>query len=384
MDPKLDQRFPSVAAMERAVRGRIPHFAADYMMGGVLEEVGLERNRSALRDVTFAPLHVLDSIHPSFGVSILGRDYAAPFGVAPMGLGGIIWPLAAEHMARAAAAHEVPFVASSYATTSLERIAEIAGEHAWLQLYTPNDPEVLESFLARIETAGYEVLMVTVDVPASTRRERDIASGLSVPPRFNLHTLLQILARPRWALETLATGIPRFENMTRYLPTGASLDEQAHFLTNLTYGHISPDLLGRIRDRWKRRLLVKGIMRPEDARICRDLGMDGVVVSNHGGRQLDAALAPVEVLAEIRAEIGSEMLMVADSGIRSGLDVARMLACGADFVLLGRAFAFAVAAIGPRGPDHAMHVLKAELTHTLAQIGCERLDLLPEFLTRAR
>ena len=370
--------------MERAVRGRIPHFAADYMMGGVLEEVGLERNRSALRDVTFAPLHVLDSIHPSFGVSILGRDYAAPFGVAPMGLGGIIWPLAAEHMARAAAAHEVPFVVSTYGTTSLERIAEIAGEHAWLQLYTPNDPEVLESFLARIEAAGYEVLMVTVDVPASTRRERDIASGLSVPPRFNLHTLLQILARPRWALEMLATGIPRFENMTRYLPTGASLDEQAYFLTNLTYGHISPDLLGRIRDRWKRRLLVKGIMRPEDARICRDLGMDGVVVSNHGGRQLDAALAPVEVLAKIRAEIGSEMLMVGDGGIRSGLDVARMLACGADFVLLARAFAFAVAAIGPRGPDHAMHVLKAELTHTLAQIGCERLDLLPEFLTRAR
>ena len=367
--------------MERAVRRRIPHFAADYMMGGVGEEVGLARNRSALKAISFEPRYVIDSIDPVLGVNILGRDYDAPFGIAPMGLGGIIWPLAAEHMARAAAARNVPFIVSTYGTSSLERIAEIAGENAWLQLYTPNDPDVLESLLGRTEAAGYSVLVVTVDVPFRTRRERDIASGLSVPPRFNLHTLLQILARPRWALEMLATGTPRFENMTRYVPPGATLDEQAYFLSDLTQGYISPDVLARIRDRWKRHLLVKGIMRPEDARICRALGMDGVIVSNHGARQLDAARAPVEVLGEIRAEIGPEMLMVADGGIRSGLDVARMLASGADFALLARAFAFAVAAIGARGPDHAMQILEAELAHTLGQIGCQHLGALPEFLT---
>lgn len=381
MDLRLEQRFPSIASMERVVRRRIPRFAADYMLGGVGQEVGLARNRSALNAITFEPRYIIDAIEPAVGVKVLGREYAAPFGVAPIGLSGIVWPLAAEHMARAAAAHRVPFILSTYATSSLERIAEIAGEYAWLQLYVPNDAQILESMLSRAESAGYPVLIVTVDVPTHTRRERDIASGLSVPPRFNLNTLLQIVARPRWALEMLATGVPRFRNMTQYLPPGASLDVQSKFLSELTHGQIGPELLARIRDRWKGRLLVKGILRAEDARKCRELGMDGVIVSNHGARQLDAARSSVELVGEIRAAIGPEMLMVADGGIRSGLDIARLMASGADFVLLARAFACAAAAVGARGPDHAMNILEAELLQILGQLGCESLDRLPEFLS---
>ena len=380
MDLKLEQRYPSIASMERVVRRRIPRFAADYMLGGVGQEAGLARNRSVLNTITFEPRYIIDPIEPVVRVKVLGREYAAPFGVAPIGLSGIVWPLAAEHMARAAAAHRVPFILSTYATSSLERIAEIAGDYAWLQLYVPNDAQILESMLSRAESAGYPVLIVTVDVPTPTRRERDIASGLSVPPRLNLNTLLQIVARPRWALEMLATGVPRFRNMTQYLPPGA-LDVQSKFLSELTHGQIGPDLLARIRDRWKGHLMVKGILRAEDARQCRELGMDGVIVSNHGGRQLDAARTSVELLGEIRAAIGPEMLMVADGGIRSGLDIARMMASGADFVLLARAFACAAAAVGARGPDHAMNILEAELIQTLGQLGCESLDRLPEFLT---
>ena len=379
----LDHVHPSIADLEAAVRGRIPRFACDYMMRGTGRDECLERNREALRRVDLVPEYLIETVTPVIETRLFGRTWRAPFGVAPVGLGGLIWPRAAEHAAAAATRAGIPFVISTFATTSLERIAEIADGNAWFQLYTPNVPEIRRSLLGRAKSAGYEVLLVTVDVPAHTRQIPDMKNGLSVPPRFNLRTVLRILERPAWALATWRAGAPTFENLTPYVPEGANLDEAAAFLSRISQGHVSVGTLRRIRDEWPGKMVVKGILAPEDARRCAALGADGVVVSNHGGRQLDAAVSAAEALPAIRAALGPDATIIADGGVRSGLDLARMRALGADFVLCARAVYFGVAAHGARGADHAVHVLRAELEGAMRQIGVATLAELPGRLRRA-
>ena len=375
----LDQKYPSVIDMQAAAIRRVPHFAHEYLTGGIGEETSVARNRAALNAVKLRPRYLTDVNKPDLGCHLLGRDYALPFGVAPIGLGGLMWPRAAEHLAASAKRAEIPFCLSTFATTSLEKAAEIAGEHAWFQLYVPNDEAMRNDIIDRAKRAGYQILVVTVDIPTHTRRRREIKSGLSVPPRFDLATLTQIMVRPAWAMESLRCGIPRFETLVPYIPAGGSLEQLSIFLSSIIEGHVTVERLKAIRDRWPGKLIVKGLLDPADVADCRSIGIDGIVVSNHGGRQLDAAPSPVEVLAEVRAAAGEEIAIIADSGVRSGLDVARMLALGADFVLLGRAFMFAVCAIGAAGGDHVIEVLRKELRSTLAQIGCPRLAELPKF-----
>ncbi|MCP5152600.1 MAG: alpha-hydroxy-acid oxidizing protein [Ectothiorhodospiraceae bacterium] len=379
----LDRRFPGVDSMQAAARRRIPRFAYDYVAGAIGRDVGLARNRDALDAIAFMPKLLADGADdPDIRCRLLGREYSAPFGVAPVGLVGLVWPRAPEIMAAAARRHDIAFALSNFATADLESIREIGGDNAWFQLYPPNQDAIQASLLRRAHAAGYEVLLVTVDVPMSTRREHDIRNGLSVPPKVDLATLASIATRPRWALETLVHGAPRFRTWEPYLPSGASTATGARLLGRLMDGHITRDQLKRIRDGWPGRMLVKGILDPEEARDCIALGADGLVVSNHGARQLDAAPSSVECLPAIRAAVGPEVTLVADSGARSGLDIARMLAMGADHVLLGRAFCFSLGALGERGPAHLVTVLKAELRGALAQMGCPSIDRLPEFLLR--
>ena len=379
----LDRVHPSIADLEATVRGRIPKFAYDYMMRGTARNECRERNVEALRHVDLVPEYLIETVPPLIETRLFGRTWRAPFGVAPVGLGGLIWPRAAELAAAAATRAGIPFVISTYATTSLERIAEITEGNAWFQLYTPNVPEVRRSLIGRAKSAGYEVLLVTVDVPARTRQIPDMKNGLSVPPRFDLRTVLHIVKRPAWALAMLRAGVPTFENLTPYVPEGASLGDAAHFLSDMAQGHISVDTLRRIRDEWPGKMVVKGILAAADARRCVDVGADGVVVSNHGGRQLDAAVSAVEALSEVRAALGRDVALIADGGVRSGLDLARMHALGADFVLCARAVYFGIAAHGARGADHAIHVLREELEGAMRQTGVATLAELPGRLRRA-
>ncbi|HET7409391.1 MAG TPA: alpha-hydroxy acid oxidase [Paracoccaceae bacterium] len=373
-----DQRFASIAAMERAARRRIPGFAHDYMAGGIGREDGLARNLSALDGVRFMPRYLTEVAPPELTAEILGRKFAAPFGAGPVGLTGLMWPDAPKHIARAAAARNLPVGLSTYGTASIEEIGAIAGPLTWFQLYPMKDEAIEQDLLARFAAVGGEVLLVTVDIPGHTRRERDIANGLSVPPRRDWRTWMQCAMRPGWSLATLRAGIPQFRNLTRYVPEGADT------ITSLAYSNmaanVSPARLRRYRDLWKGKLVIKGVLDTRDAEVALDCGVDGIVVSNHGGRQLDAAPTAPEALPPIREAVGDRLAVLADGGARSGLDIARLLAKGADFVLLGRAMTCSVAAMGPSGPAHALHVLTEELHGTLCQIGCSDHRELAGFL----
>ena len=367
--------------MEAAARRRIPRFAFDYLAGGIGREDCLAENLAALKAVKLRPRYLSNEAdRPDCRQTLFGQTYDAPFGIAPVGLGGLIWPKAAEHLAVAAETHNVPFALSSFATSSVEDIAEAVGRCAWFQLYPTVDEEVDRDMLRRARAAGCEVLVVTVDVPTETRRDHDLRNGLSVPPRFDLETIAEMAMRPRWALAMARSGVPRFRNLAPYIPEDAGLAELGRFLTELVDGHVSAEKMKRLRDVWPGKLIVKGILDPEDARLCQSIGADAVVVSNHGGRQLDAAEPVTKVLGLIREAVGPDMPLLADGGVRTGLDIARLLACGADFVLGARAFMFALAACGAPGADHVMKVLKAEFRMTLAQIGCPRVADLPGFM----
>jgi isopentenyl diphosphate isomerase/L-lactate dehydrogenase-like FMN-dependent dehydrogenase len=294
-------------------------------------------------------------------------------------LSGLIWPAAAEHVARAAKAQGLSFALSGMATSSIEQIGAIGG-NIWFQQYSTTDQEINADILRRARAAGFDTLVVTVDIPSATRRERDIRNGLSVPPEFNLRTLMDILQRPAWALAMLRDGVPQFRTLQPYLSENLRLGELSELLAQMVEGHISREKLQWYRAQWPGKLIVKGILDASDALTCVDIGADAIVVSNHGGRQLDASQTAVDALPAIRAAVGTDFPLLADGGIRSGLDIARYLALGADYVLLGRAFMFALGAIGPRGPGHAIAVLQEELRTTMGQLGCPTIQQLPEFL----
>lgn len=382
----IEKRYPSVAEMEATARRRLPGFMLDYLVGGLGTGANVRRNREDLNDVLLMPHYLSAASNPDIRCRLLGREYDAPFGVAPLGLSGLVWPRSEYILAAAAKAHNVPYTLSTVATASLESIRPVAGANGWFQLYPPNDPAVQKSLLDRCHAAGYETILLTVDVPVATRREHDIRNGLAVPPRFDAKTLFQMVTHPGWALRMLRAGVPQFVNIKPYYAeaessnTGKSIKASVQFINKVMKGHITAERFRSIRDGWPGKLLVKGVLGVEDATAYLSLGADGLVVSNHGGRQLDAAPSSVAVLPGIRAAVGPNVPLLADSGARSGLDVARLLALGADFVLMGRPFLFAVAALDKQGGEHVMSVLKAELRAAMGQLGCATLTDLPKFL----
>ena len=339
-----------------------------------------ERNREALSRILFVPRYGSHQTPADLTTTILGQTFDYPVGIAPLGLDGLIWPHAAVAFAEVAALANVPIVLSTFSTTSLERVAAIAGGNAWFQLYPPSNESIEIELLDRIAVSGYQTLVVTVDTPTAHRRAHDIRNGLSVPPRLDTRAVLQILTRPRWALEQWRHRPLAFENLERYVPSGSDLASRGAFLVDIMEGRVDTAWVSRLRDRWRGRLVVKGVMHPADAERYLAVGVDGLVVSNHGGRQLDAAPATADVLPHIRQAVGSACPLIVDGGVRSGLDVARFLALGADLVLCGRAFAWGAAAAGSRGVHHVMGILSEELRIAMAQVGCGALSELHQFL----
>ncbi|HCK11532.1 MAG: alpha-hydroxy-acid oxidizing enzyme [Gemmatimonadetes bacterium] len=385
---RYERRYTCVADLETAALKRLPKFVHDYLAYGIGNGVGVRKNREELDEVELMPKYLSEIDQPNYGCNLLGREYDAPFGVAPIGLAGLVWPKAEAHLASTAANHNIPFTLSTVAMITLENARQLAAENTWFQLYTPQDPAIRKDLIKRCADAGYDTLIVTVDVPYGTRREHDIRNGLSVPPSFNLRTLWQMMIHPPWALRMLASGVPKFVNLAPYYDAEtlkkrrSEIHRSARFIKNRMGVHITRNVFGEIRSQWSGNLLVKGVLDPEEASVYANAGADGVIVSNHGGRQLDAAPTAVSVLTRVREAVGPDYPIIADGGVRSGLDIARMIALGANFVLMGRAFMFAVAALDKMGPDHLINTLKAELQSTMGQLGCPSLANLPDYLVR--
>jgi (S)-mandelate dehydrogenase len=364
----MAMQLACVSDLRLRAKRRLPHFVFDYLDGGAGSEAGVRRNEQAFNDLLLNMRALVNVETRDLSTRLFGRIWAAPFGVAPVGLGNLIWPGADEAVARAAVATNLPYTLSTAATTSLERIAEIAPQHAWFQLYIAKRDADVADLVNRAEQAGYEVLLVTVDVPVPARRLRDIRNHFTVPFRITPGVALALLTHPSWSLATLRAGVPRFANVERYADV---FDRRsiAAYLSAEIRGRFDWDDLKRLRDRWPRRFVVKGLMTAEDAVRARDLGCDGIVVSNHGGRQLDSAPATLDVLPDIRAAVGSDFVLVLDSGVRSGEHVVKALAAGADFVLIGRAVMYALAAYGTAAAEPLFALMIDEASRCLGQIG---------------
>ncbi|WCT74356.1 alpha-hydroxy acid oxidase [Sphingomonas naphthae] len=352
--------------LRAAARRRLPRFVFDFIDGGAGDEGGIRRNRAALDAATLLPRALTGIDAPDLGVTLFGETYAAPFAVAPMGLANLVGPGTDAALARAAAAAGIPYALSTAATTSMETLAPVAGRSLWLQLYIGRDPAITEHLIGRAEALGITTLIVTVDTPVPGRRPRDVANGFSFPPRPRPRLLLDMALRPRWALTMARGGVPGFRNLAPSAPAGGgSLIEMMRAQSSATTDW---DTIAALRRRWKGALVVKGLLDPDDVVRAAGLGVDGVVVSNHGGRQLASLPAAITMLPAIRAAVGPEFPLLADGGVTSGEDVARLLAAGATMALVGKAMLYA-AALGPGGPVKLVAGMRDDLLGATIQLG---------------
>ena len=380
MELTYNPLYPSVPMLREKARKRIPRFAFQYLDGGCNNEVNISRNTEDIRKVQLKPYYLRKYTGSSLQIDLFGKQYAAPFGISPVGLQGLMWPRAPEILARAAFAHNIPFVLSTVTTASIETIGEITEGHAWFQLYHPAEDALRDKLIQRAADAGYPVLVVLADVPTFGYRPKEIKNGLSIPPRMTLENIFQILTHPRWALSTLRAGQPRFESLTAYMPDNLNLRHLGQFMNQTFSGRLSEERIKPIRDMWKGKLVLKGVASEEDTQKAIDLGFDGIIVSNHGGRQLDAGQSSIAALKDIVPRFKDKIKIMMDGGMRSGPDVACCLASGAEYTFMGRAFMYGVSALGEEGGNHTIAILKRELQQVLEQLCCARPGDLPDHL----
>jgi L-lactate dehydrogenase (cytochrome) len=358
----------------------VPQFAFEYLEGGCFSNINLQRNTDEIRQVRLVPQYVREYGGSELSTEIFGIRYDAPFGVAPIGLQGMVWPQATEILARAAHRHNLPFILSTVATASIETVAELTQGKAWFQLYHPAETELRDKLLDRVRSANLPVLVILADTPTFAYRPKEIRNGLSIPPRMTLRNIWQMMLRPRWCLGQLTAGAPKFATMEPYLPKGMNMKHLGLFMNKTFSGRLNPDRIAALRDRWPGKLVVKGIVTPEDAETCLRLGADGLIVSNHGGRQLDAGQSTIEPLRLLAKEFGHRTTVMMDSGARSGPDVACSMASGAKFVFMGRSWMYGVGALGKEGGEHTMNMLKRQFKQVMEQLGCARVGDLPKHL----
>ncbi len=365
----LHSRYMTVADLRRAAESRVPRFAWAYLDTATGTEATARRNRAALDSVLFTPSILDGEVVPDFSASLFGETHPLPFGVAPVGQSGLLWPGAERMLARAATGAELPYTLSTVANATPEEVGPETGGKGWFQLYPPRDPEMRRDMLARAKASGFHVLVVTVDVPVASRRERQVKGGLVQPPRITPRIALQCAMRPAWSLARLRAGMPRMKTLDRYSQDMASRDPTAH-IGYLLRTAPDWDYLRWLRDAWDGPLVVKGVLKPEDAERLEHEGVDAVWVSNHGGRQFDGAPGAASCLPAVRA--ATRLPVIFDSGIEGGLDILRAIALGADFVMLGRAWHYAVCALGASGPAHLTEILRRDLVANLGQLGVPR------------
>ena len=380
MANSFDTAYPSVADLRSKAKGRVPAFAFEYLDGGCNEDVSIKRNTSEIRDVQLQPRYLNNYGQSSTKTNVLGMEFDAPFGIAPVGLQGLMWPNSPSILAQAAYKHNVPFILSTVTTIDIEKASELTEGNAWFQLYNPVADAVRNDIIDRAEAAGCPVLVLLCDVPTFGYRPRDFRNGLALPPKMSAKNIMQILGKPLWAFNTLKYGQPTFENLKPYTPEGLNLKQLGAFMDRTFSGKLNEEKIKPIRDRWKGKLVLKGVQSLQDTQDAIKMGFDGIIVSNHGGRQLDAAQSTINSLKEIAATYGDQIEVMMDSGLRSGPDIARAMACGAKFTFMGRSFMYGCGALGNKGGDHTIGMLKTQFKQVMDQLVCERVEDLPKHL----
>lgn len=380
MDQKLLSKYPSVDDLRNKAKKRMPSFAFDYLDGGCNSDVSLNRNTSDFQKVQLEPRYLRNQGEANIKTTLFGKEYDAPFGIAPVGLQGLMWPNSPEILAKAAHQHNIPFVLSTVTTMDIERAAELTDGNAWFQLYNPVEDHIRNGLIDRAQVAGAPVLVLLSDVPTFGYRPRDYKNHLALPPKMTLKNILQVLRKPSWAMQTLKHGIPSFNSLKEYTPEGLDLKQLGYFMDQTFSGKLNAEKIKPIRDRWRGKLVLKGVASERDVQDAIKMGFDGIIISNHGGRQLDASESTISVLQRIQEKYSDQIEIMIDSGMRSGVDVARAMASGAKFTFMGRPFMYGAAALGNKGGDHTIDILKTQFKQVMDQLCCTKVEDLAEHL----
>ena len=375
----------NIADLERLARARLPHGVYQFIAGGTEDDNTRDRNRTVFDQWRLAPKMFVDVSGRTLESTLFGHRYAMPLGIAPMGLTTICWQQADLALARAAASANLPFIVSGASTVPLEVLSANTPGPSWYQAYIPSDRARIEALAARLLAADYEVLVVTADAQIGANRENNVRTGFAMPFRLNRKMIAGGLTHPRWLLGTLLptllrSGIPHFENFEA--TRGSSIITQQADAWRANRDRLDWADMRWLRSIWPKRFVLKGILRADDARRAVDAGADGVIVSNHGGRQLDGALSSIEALPDIVDAVGDRLVVMVDSGIRRGTDVMKALALGAKHVFVGRPVLFGTAVGGEAGAKHALGILRSELDRDFGLTGCVSVADLDRSLVR--
>jgi len=362
----MTKKYYCVDDFRVGAQQRMPRVIFDYVDGAAGFETSSRLNRDMIDQIRLMPRVLVDIRERELAKTFLGRTWTLPFGIAPMGMCNLAWPNTDKAFAAAAVDHDIPVCLSTFGSSSIEDMGERASGNVWFQLYVGPSVDDAMDLVQRAKNTGYEYLVLTVDVPVVSARPREQRQGFEAPFRMRPRQFVDFATHPQWVFHTLVDGVPKPVNV---LPANTVVNKPT-FTRNEIRGHIDWQFLAKLRERWTGKLILKGVLSADDAVRIRDAGVDAVYVSNHGGRQLDAAPAAIDVLPEIRQAVGGDYPLIFDSGLRSGEGIVKALALGADFVMLGRPFLYASGADGQRGVFRLVDMLKNELLLALAQIGC--------------
>src|SRR4029077_13997313 len=366
--------------LRKLAKRRLPKIAYDFIEGGTDDEVGLVTNEQAFRKARIVPRYLVDVTSRDQSTTLFGRTYSSPIGIAPTGLAGLFRRGADLMLAEAARDANVPFIMSGSSTASIEALGKLAPDHGWYQLYSAKEQSISEDMIKRAGDAGLKTLVFTVDVPEGSNRERNTRNGWGRPLKLNWSTKFEALKHPAWMLEWFRHGTPYLDNWAKYAPA-KDANSIADFVASQNRAPMTWKHVERYRKLWKGNFVLKGIMHPDDAVRAHSLGVDGLMVSNHGGRQLDNAPSPLEVLPSIRDAVGDKMTLMLDGGVRRGLDAVIALCSGAKFVFVGRPTLYGVTAGGVPGAAKALQIFRREIDISMAQMGATKIaDLGPQFL----
>ncbi|WP_420862994.1 alpha-hydroxy acid oxidase [Algirhabdus cladophorae] len=367
----LHNSYPALSDLRARAKRRIPHFVWEYLDSATGHEATKARNRAMLDEILFTPSILHGEIEPDLSTELLGRTYQMPVGVAPVGMSGLIWPGAEQMLARTMAREKLPYGLSTVASQLPEDVGPHAGDQGWFQIYPPRDPVIRDDILRRAKDSGFHTLIMTLDVPAPSRRERQTRGGLQQPPKITPRLALQVATCPEWLMGIQKTGMPRLKLMESYSNHKGSLPSNNHIGYLL---RTSPDwdYLEAMRKAWDGPLVVKGVQNPDDVARLESCGVDAIWVSNHAGRQFDGGPATIEVLEPVADQ--ANVPVIFDSGVEGGLDILRALAKGADFVMMGSGFHYALGALGEPGAAHLLDILRQDMISNMQQIGAKNLS----------